>query len=386
MIVAMLFIGIILSFTAYFGITAAFDDPDSAADACWDGEQHEEITLKGFSDAFYRSKELQNTIKEYEFRLFGTVANDNIISGHDDFLFEKSDSTYDYNYLADCTGNYSFSEEELQQIADNIRQRQRRYALDSTYYMLVVIPNSQTIYSEKLPFYISNDRADTRLEQLSAYISQNYPSVSFLNLTESLLAAKSESEYPLYNNTDNSLNALGEWYVYSAIYDALGNMYDIVSESGEYISLTSKNPKLELDDLSFYVHNSEGKRLAREAGLAQIISNRTVSLSNDLTTNKYSIFAGYNGSPEETIHRDRNRFQSSKPFILFSFSSEWDKILIQPYMSNTFFRVGYGFNMSYNNEAYTAVVQIIHENELSSLLNPDVALTYDISSAAVQTD
>ena len=108
----------------------------------------------------------------------------------------------------------------------------------------------------------------------------------------------------------------------------------------------------------------------------EIIGNHNVSLSTDLTSKQYCIFREMNSSNEETIHYDRSRFQSSKPSVLLSFSNEWDKTLIQPYMSNTFFQVGYTLDMSYTDHNYNVVIQVIHENELSSLLNPDIADTY----------
>ena len=366
-----MFIGIILSFTIFFGITALFENRDADNVPYFDGKEHSEIINSNFCNAFYRNDGLQSMIREYKFKLFGLIDNDNIISGYNDFLFEKTDGIYDYDYLKDFCGKYPFSQTELERMYENLCLRQQKYNSESVHYILAVIPNSQSVYSENMPFFVgAYNKENSRLSQFENYVASKDPDINFLNLTDKLIEAKNESKYPLYNNTDNSLNALGEWYVYRGIYEKMSSF------SSNNKSLTEKNPILDFSSLSFYAHTSEGKHLARLSGLMEIIGNHNVSLSTDLTSKQYCIFREMNSSNEETIHYDRSRFQSSKPSVLLSFSNEWDKTLIQPYMSNTFFQVGYTLDMSYTDHNYNVVIQVIHENELSSLLNPDIADTY----------
>ena len=371
LITSVLFIGIILSFTIFFGITALFENRDTDNVPYFDGKEHSEIINSNFCNAFYRNDGLQSMIREYKFKLFGLIDNDNIISGYNDFLFEKTDGIYDYDYLKDFCGKYPFSQTELERMYENLCLRQQKYNSESVHYILAVIPNSQSVYSENMPFFVgAYNKENSRLSQFENYVASKDPDINFLNLTDKLIEAKNESKYPLYNNTDNSLNALGEWYVYRGIYEKMSSF------SSNNKSLTEKNPILDFSSLSFYAHTSEGKHLARLSGLMEIIGNHNVSLSTDLTSKQYCIFREMNSSNEETIHYDRSRFQSSKPSVLLSFSNEWDKTLIQPYMSNTFFQVGYTLDMNYTDHNYNVVIQVIHENELSSLLNPDIADTY----------
>ncbi len=371
LIISVMFIGIILSFSIFFGVTALFENRDADSTPYFDGKEHSEMISSDFCNAFYRNNSLQNIIREYEFKLFGLIGEGNIISGYNDFLFEKTDEVYDYDYLKDFCGRSPFSEAELEQMYQNLCLRQKKYDSDSVHYILAVIPNSQSVYSENMPIFVGiHDAENSRLSQFENYVASKDPSINFLNLTDSLIEAKEQSDYLLYNNTDNSLNALGEWYAFRAIYDKMSSL------TSDNKSLTVNNPILDFSSLSFYSHTSEGRRLARISGLMDIIKNHTVSLSTDLTSKHFYVFREMNSSNEDTINYDRSRFKSSKPYVVLAFSNEWDKILIQPYMSNTFFQVGYTFDMNYSDKNHNIVIHIIHENELSSLLNSDIADTY----------
>ena len=59
LITSVLFIGIILSFTIFFGITALFENRDADNVPYFDGKEHSEIINSKFCNAFYRCGRLR---------------------------------------------------------------------------------------------------------------------------------------------------------------------------------------------------------------------------------------------------------------------------------------------------------------------------------------
>ena len=343
---AILFFGIICTFAIYFGMTAAISKS---------GDGH--TAIQKLNAAVYENEELNKIITEINFRLLRRVENDNVIVGTDGFLFEKTDK--DYSYLLDYRGELAFSERELELIKNNIELRQTAYKNSGAKYILAVIPNSQTVYSENMPFYFGDISKNTRLSQLSEYLSLNGIDC-VLDLTSDMKNAKGKGL--LYNNTENSLNALGAYTVYNSVTDAL--MASGISDLSPY------RP----ENLDFYSHTDLGKTVARSAGIQHLAHNVTVSLSSQLAKKYTSI-----GEYENFEITEIENFVG--PSILIEYNGEWNRIVMQPYFSNTFGKVAYKANHMFSSFANTkispdAVVQIICEKDLSSLLDPSVTMTY----------
>ena len=120
--------------------------------------------------------------------------------------------------------------------------------------------------------------------------------------------------------------------------------------------------------------------LARQAGLEKLIRNVTISLSSD-TFRRYTQY-GYFGDVEVTCARSEFRLPTH-PAVLIEFADggEWDKILMYEYFSNTFGNVGYRIGQKYSHSDVTqfgpdVVIQFLHENELSALIDSDTVSSY----------
>ncbi len=364
-ICAALFIGTLLSCAFYFGITA-FMNP-TAPDNGTSGEYG--ISFEAFSDAFYDSANLSEFVGKCEYLIFKSVGQDDIILGANDFLFEAGTTEDGYNYLDDYLGIGRFNGYELVQLEKFLDLRRIAYMNQGVEYLLVVIPNSQTVYGDYMPSYIEAMRGGTRLEQLTAYLhGMGYD--FFFNATDALLSAKTPYIIDqLYNNTENSLNSLGEWYLYSAVCDKLGELYGI------------EGTRLSDRSLSRYINYNDGKVLARAAGLSQVIKNRTVSLS-DSAVIKYTNSVYY-GNMIRTVFEEKHKPEKGSK-VLLEFTDEWDKIQLMPYFSNTFDEVTYKSNHYFSSFVVgklkpDVVVQFIHEYELFDIANQDISQTYSAS-------
>ena len=362
-----LFVGIILTFAFFFGVTAMTSHKttdDSSDDTMSDTVRN--MTFRRFSESFYCNEKLGRLNDSIEYLLLGSIGSDDIMLGSDGFLFDAGTNEYGYNYIHDYVGDYSLDSDELEVFYNVIKLRRLAYKNRGVDYLLVVIPNAQTVYSEKMPSYMGKISDHTMLKQLSAYLGQtdcNY----FYDATDLLINAKSYGRL-LYNNTEDSLNSLGEWYLYDAVCNRLNELYGI------------KDMSVGISSLSLYNRSSDGKELARRAGLASIIPNETVSLSDSIQ-NKYTV-SSYYGTMVRTEFTDEYMVGNAGNTILLEFINEWDRVLLMPYFSNTFSQVAYKSNhqfsgLTVDNLRPTAVVQFVHESELYELLDSNTLLTYN---------
>ena len=358
LIVTAIFIGVLLSFGIYYLTNMAIYGEEVLTASCYDHTQIEgEDAVSSFNRAFYQDEERLSFITKMQYRLFGIVDHPQVLAGSNGFLFESEDEKTGYDYLADYTGNLSFSTEEMEAIRIELQERKELYAAQGSEYYLVIIPNAQTIYSEYIPAYYGSISTSTRLSRLEQYLLQNgYHSV--IDIREDLLAAKSDGW--LYNNTENSLNSLGAYHTYCAVYRCFS------------AEVTENTDMLGREKLEFYYHQTAGKSTAQKAGLANAVENRTVSLSNSTRLNYRFL---NNGAADTTIMLPFyvSSEASGSPELLLQFTGAWERLQIEPFFSNTFGKVTYQVGLEYDEEIFRAatpkvVFQFIYENELSQLL------------------
>lgn len=358
LIVATVFAGLLLTFAIFYVINMTVDGEDALAPACYDGTViGEEDPVSAFDRAVYQNADQLSLIQELQYQLFGIVDHPLVVAGEKDFLFESVDDETGYDYLADYTGNLHFSGAEMDAICAELQKRQALYAERGCEYYLVILPNAQTVYSEYMPAYYGTISDNTRLAALERHLAYNgFDGV--IDIKQDLLAAKEDGW--LYNNTENSLNALGLYHTYRALYRCFS------------AEVTDSTEMLERDDLEFYYHETSGKSIAQKAGLSDVVKNRTVSLSNSTRLNYRFI---NNGGVATTIKLPFyvSSEGSGSPELLLQFSDAWERLQIEPFFSNTFSKVTYQVGLEDDAEIFAAadpkvVFQFVYENELSLLL------------------
>ncbi len=358
LIVMTAFIGILLTGAIFFVTNAVFEQKTTVAQSCYDGSVIEGNTPEDyFARAVYQNATSQKMIREYQYRLFGIINERNVLVGKNDFLFETQNEENGYNYLEDYFGRLAFTAEESATILGNLKERKQAYAQKGVEYLLVILPNSQTVYSENMPTYLG-DIGTTRLDRLESYLLSGGFS-DFVNLTDELVACKQYGT--LYNNTENSLNSLGFYYTYLCVCRRFQP------------TAMSNTLTISRGDLSFYQYLTTGKATARRAGIADVAKNLTVSLSNSTKLKYYVQQTG--GRTTQTIMKAP--FDSpdiyNTPTLLLQFSSAWERAQLEPFFSNTFLHVTYQTDLAddpviFEQTAPDVVIQFIHENELSMLL------------------
>ena len=356
-IIIVLFVGILLSFLLNFGISA-YLGTENLSDSYLDGEEHDNIFLSKFADTFYLSETIRKNIIYVDYYLFGRIPTSEVILGDDEFLFPTSDPTNDYNYVADYYGEMAPEAAKLALYYQGLQSLTAAYAKLGVDCYVVVIPNAQTVYSEKMPEFMGEQSEHTRLKSVSNYLARRGVN-NYLDLSSYLINSKVHGE--LYNNTEDSLNSRGAYYAYLAVLEMLP--YDIKV-------LTSP---VALSDDDLVQHSTGGKILARRASLESVIKNKTVSLSTDFVQ-KYQImlrYSNYEMAYAKMQYRDE---LPSQPKIELSFSSDWDKIIMIDYFSNTFgttiYRSSLNFDASVIEKAEPTVhIIFLNERNIYKLAN-----------------
>lgn len=356
-ITIVLFVGILLSFLVNFGVSA-YLGTEELVDSYFDGEEHPNIFLSDFSNTFYLSKELQSSVIKIDYGLFGSLPTSEVILGTDEFLFPTYDDESGYSYVADYLGEYKPTGTELDIYYNGIKELTKEYQKLNTEIYFIIIPNSQTVYSDKTPDFMGNISNDTRLKSITRYFDKRGVS-NYLDLTDALIAAKDRGE--LYNNTEDSLNSRGAYYSYLAVLDLLPE------------EVKSQIKTIELTDRDLVKHSTAGKSLARKVFLEDKIQNHTVSLSGDFIQ-KYDILLRYD-EYEMTFAKIQYKSElPDQPRIQLQFSSDWDRILMIDYFSNTFGRTICCLTPSVSKSVIETtepnyIFCFIHEKDLDMLIN-----------------
>lgn len=132
------------------------------------------------------------------------LVNKIAIFGNDNWLFfqNSADGTSYHDYV----GDNAFSGKELSSIKKNLESQKRKAEEKGAKFILMIYPNKETIYCDKMPSYIIRESEVTRADKLVAYLRENsdidiiYPKEQFMEQKDSC---------QLYYTTDTHCNMLG---------------------------------------------------------------------------------------------------------------------------------------------------------------------------------
>ncbi len=137
-----------------------------------------------------------------------------VILGKDSWLFYHSEALADGNTVNDWRGTIPLSSAELVKLQEQLEANERAFAARGIPYLVVIVPNKNTVYGEYFPETIRKFRSTTRLDQFMAHM-RRHSRLAVLDLREALFRAKSEC--PLYWKTDSHWNSYGAYIGYREI-------------------------------------------------------------------------------------------------------------------------------------------------------------------------
>ncbi|MGD0768017.1 MAG: hypothetical protein ABSB42_07460 [Tepidisphaeraceae bacterium] len=170
----------------------------------------------------------------------------NVVIGKDGWLFLRPEG--DENFIA-YRGLNPLSDEQLDAWQNLLEKRNAWLAARGIPYLVVVPPDKQTIYPERLPPELTPVRPESRLDQLVNRLRQSHSPIHFLDLRPALLAAKPYGL--LYHRTDTHWNDSGAFVGYREIIHAVKDLlpqWNIVPQTLE--DFTVGSPGAEVGDLA----------------------------------------------------------------------------------------------------------------------------------------
>lgn len=149
--------------------------------------------------------ELQKMRSRIKYNLFKTPNTEKVVIGKDGYLFFNSGTDKVTDSIGDYNGLASFTNDEINQIEDNLIKVNDKLNKDKVNFYLLVAPNKSSIYSNMMPeaYKIVNE---SRMDRLIKTLKED-TKINVVYPKELLLANK--DKYRLYYKGDTHWNIIG---------------------------------------------------------------------------------------------------------------------------------------------------------------------------------
>ena len=220
--------------------------------------------LQALPESFFGRKQLITWTARLRYRLLDDQLFNRVLRSDDGWLVYS-----DEHNLADYQKSDVFTEAQLAQIQTNLTTLQQQLAQEGIRLYVIIPPNKDSIYPEKVPAEIPVIGSQSRLEQLVSYL-QPQDGFPMLDLRPALLAARQHD--PVYHATDTHWNATGSYVAYRQIADLLAKDF----------------PMIIPHDLSEYqqasqTYSGDLNRIAGDLGLSEQIITLNPTFSQQVT-------------------------------------------------------------------------------------------------------
>lgn len=152
---------------------------------------------------------------ELNYYLFKESTNENVIVGDANWLFYKE-------AIDSSLGKWTFSEEELAQIAENLQYEKDVLNSQNIELYVLIAPNKESIYEEYLPSWMSKKNNLSPAELLVNYLQKN-TDLKIVFPKEALIKQKEETpNIELYHKLDTHWNCAGAYVAAKELACVLG--------------------------------------------------------------------------------------------------------------------------------------------------------------------
>jgi hypothetical protein len=205
-----------------------------------------------------------------------------VVVGKDGWLFytgrDTAGRSIDGSPIEDHLGFLQYDEATLHRMAYALERKRRFLETHDIRYLLVIVPDKQSIYSEYLPDAIRGAAPTNTVDQTIQYVLA-HTGVDLVDLRHVLLERKRDGEI-LYYKTDAHWNALGAYYGYHAIVEHLARtlpsvgsprskhlLGDLTVEPGDEAQMIGLEDYLSDQDYALKVDgSSNAKRTNQDSG------------------------------------------------------------------------------------------------------------------------
>ena len=186
-------------------------------------------------ESFFLRGRLINLISNLRLKL-GDQVFPKVIAGDNGWLIFTGE-----NDILDYQKAETFTEQELASFQADLDALTASYAARGITLLVVVVPNKNTIYPERVPSQIAVIGTESRLAQVTSYL-QAHGQTQILDLRPALQAAKAERE--IYYATDTHWNGYGAYIAYAAILNELHKTFpNIAPRPASDFKFVSREPE-----------------------------------------------------------------------------------------------------------------------------------------------
>jgi hypothetical protein len=247
--------------------------------------------------------------------------------GSDGWYYLNADGS-----LHDFLGRSTISQNDLGTLQHVIEQRQQWLASMGAHYLMVVVPNKQTIYPEYLPERLTKHRKPAMLDVVGRYLANSPTQNNFLDLTNALLEAKTRGR--LYFKTDAHWNSLGAYVAYTEIVEHIRQWYPELRP-------------IPLDRLQRKTTTLDSADIARVMGLVNDVSETTEELSVKSKCAAVTRALLTNPLLPVKLNHTKNGCARAAPMRVLFISDSFG-IALNEYLSETFNEVVYDRELEFN--------------------------------------
>lgn len=158
------------------------------------------------------------------------IESTQVLAGKENYLFYKT--TIDGFPIYDYMGINHFSDQELEQIKNNLTVMRDTFERMGISFYAVALPNKESVYEQFMPDTISRVNEETRADQVARYMWDNWDNcdVTFIYPKQELVETGREKQ--LYYKTDTHWNQMGAFIgfqqYYEAVYGCREQLEDVV--------------------------------------------------------------------------------------------------------------------------------------------------------------
>jgi alginate O-acetyltransferase complex protein AlgJ len=174
-----------------------------------------DVLRRGYLERHYNLRSLLISWNSYldTFVLASTTASSNVLAGKDHWLFLAQDGDVG-NVIEEARFPQPLPEEPLAILVAELERRRVWLAERGIRYLVVIAPNKNTVYPEKLPEALRPLGKESHLAQFVRYFRE-HTKVDIVDVTPALMERKKTA--PVFYITDSHWNAYGAFAAYQEI-------------------------------------------------------------------------------------------------------------------------------------------------------------------------
>ena len=188
-----------------------------------EGERFTVAVDNYFNDRIGFRKQFISINSMFDYYMFKKSPNERVILGNQGWLFYNSDAIHDGHTIDMYLGEYRYSTEELQQIAENLASASDYLESIKCEFILFIAPNKESVCSEYMPDdYKSAKRSEeSATEQLISYLRKNTDIRIVWPYKDIINYVNNHPDKNAYFKTDTHWNHLGAYIGAKALLDEL---------------------------------------------------------------------------------------------------------------------------------------------------------------------